>query len=149
MRFREKGGGYRQAAWDALQSQAWPTVKALADHIGCGDSGLRDYIAALEDRGYIDRSNDQILLKKATGPRAPTLSVQTGTFRDWNLNPPMPGSVLKAIIAESGLSLSKWLISNGFHAAGTTRLRQMVNGQRPVSDEIAEAAREFHAKSER
>ena len=140
MRYRDKGGGYRQAAWDALQGHAWPTVQALADHIGAGSSGLRDYIAALEDRGYIDRSNDQVLLKKNTGPRAPTLSIQAGTFRDWNLNPPMSPAVLKAIVADSGLSASAWLVANGFHAAGTTRLRQMMNGQRPVSDEIAAAA---------
>lgn len=51
----------------------------------------------------------------------------------------MSGAQLKAIVTASGLSVSDWLRSIGRHPAEATRLRQMMNGQRPVSAVLAES----------
>ncbi|PZR44044.1 MAG: hypothetical protein DI537_61665, partial [Stutzerimonas stutzeri] len=139
MHHRTKSTGYRQKAWDALRGQEWPSVKALADHLGCADSGLRGYVGGLEAHGYVARSNvGAIILARDTGPRAPSYNVNTREFRDWNVSPVMTGAQLKAIVAASGLSISDWLRSIGRHPAEATRLRQMMNGQRPVSTVLAE-----------
>lgn len=142
MRQRSKSTGYRQHAWDLLQLRDWPSVNALAAHIGCAASGLRNYISGLEDHGYLRRGEDGSLhLAKKTGPRAPSLNINTGEIKDWNREPSMAGSELMAIVANSGLSVVEWLREHGFHPATSTRLRQMMNGQRPVSQEIEAAAR--------
>lgn len=137
MRKRSTGTGYRQKAWTALRRRVYPDVANLAEAIGASPNGLRPYIAVLEARGYIAREDGGgIHLVNDTGLRAPSWSVHTGDFRDWNIEPAMKASELKAVVKASGLSLSGWLAANGFDIHGATRLRQMMNGQRPVSNEI-------------
>lgn len=77
---------------------------------------------------------------KNTGRQAPSVSIQRGTLHDYNLHPPMSGERLGAIIKASGLSLSAWLKRHEMHPAGTTRLRQMITGRRPVSPPVEAAA---------
>ncbi len=143
MKLRVKSTGYRQRAWDCLRAQSWRSVQALADHIQCSADGLRGYIALLETHGYVRRVSDgSFSLISDTGQRAPSASVHTGDLRDWNKQPTMSGRDLEAVIEKSGLSLSGWLRAHGKHPAGTTRLRQMINGQRPVSEDMALIARD-------
>lgn len=134
-------GGYRQQAWDALMRQDWASTKDLAAHLGCTDSGLRNWVTELTKNGYIARGeNGAIELVKNTGPIAPSTNSVTAALHDWNLNPPMDGAHLKAIVQDSGLSNSKWLESHGFSRNGSTRLNQMFRGMRPVSPTIEDAA---------
>lgn len=142
MKVRPTSTGYRQKAWDALRKQPWPTVSALATEIGAVATGLRNYVAALSARGYIVKrvGDGQLTLVQDTGPRAPSWSLATDEFRDWNIEPPMDGGRLRSIVEDSGLSYGEWLVSHGFNRAGVTRLRAMMNGQRPVSSEIESAA---------
>lgn len=148
MKARAKSTGYRQAAWDRLRKKPSESVSDLAAAIGCSADGLRAYIAALEIRGYVARANTgHISLAKNSGPRAPAWSVHTNDFRDWNIDKPMSGAALKKIVTRSGLSETDFLRACGFHEAGSTRLRQMINGQRPVSSDIEAAARTLAAKS--
>lgn len=140
---RTQSGGARQKAWDALRRKAWPSAAELARHIGTSESGLRSYIGALMARDYVVRHADgSIELVNKTGSRCPSWSVHTDDFRDWNLEPAMSGKELGRIIKRSGLTLRQWLVKNGLDASEQTRLRQMVNGQRPVSGRIAAAAQE-------
>lgn len=80
-------------------------------------------------------------LGRRTGPRAPSFNSLSGGFRDWNLDPAMTAVELRQAVNDSGLSVVEWLRARGLHVAGATRLRQMMSGQRPVSDEIAETVR--------
>lgn len=138
---RAKTSGYRQLAWDYLREQPCASVSALASAVGGSAEGLRSYVAELERRGYVERSvTGGITLIKDTGPRSPSWSVHTGEFRDWNLDPGMTAQQLGEIVKSSGLPLSGWLEKHGFSGGGATRLRQMIEGQRPVSKEIARAA---------
>jgi hypothetical protein len=145
MKVRTKSTGYRQAAWDRLRERPYESVKALADTIGCSADGLRSYIAGLVDHGYLTRDNvGAISIARNTGDRAPSYSVHTREFRDWNVDPIMTADQLRAIVAASGLSVSDWLRAIDHHPSESTRLRQMMNGQRPVSTNIAEAAEIFN-----
>ncbi|GAA0206881.1 hypothetical protein GCM10009081_22420 [Brevundimonas nasdae] len=144
MKVRLRSTGYRQAAWDALKHKPFESVRALADVLGCSADGLRSYIAALEAHQYIQRGDDGVItLVKKTGPRAPSWSVHSRELRDWNQDPAMSADALKKIVSQSGLSDAAWLRAIGKHEAGATRLRQMMNGQRPVSTEMAQAAKAF------
>lgn len=139
---RQTGGGARQKAWDLLRAKDYQSTKSLADAIGCAAAGLRGYVAALVDHGYVQRLDDGTLrLTRVTGPRAPSWNVHSGDFRDWNIEPGMTGSELQALIRATGLSDAAWLRSHGLPPENSTRLRQMMNGQRPVSDAIATLAR--------
>lgn len=143
MRDRQHKNALRQAAWDALRSANTPIkdVKTLAEHTGA--TNLRPYILALKKRGYVQEiENGAIELVKNTGPTAPGYNVQTGAFRDWNLDPLMTGEQLRAAIAATGLKLRPWLISHGqkINSNSTTRLREMIRGKRPVSDTIERLA---------
>lgn len=119
---------------------------------GGAQVSVRAYIAALEkrdyvrvdDRGYVNRGIERVVrLIRNTGPRAPAWSVHSGEFRDWNLDPAMSGDVLGALIGKTGLSLRGWLIANNLPPTNQTRLRQMISGHRPVSENIAALARQL------
>lgn len=143
MKNRNRSTGYRQKAWTALRKSEFASVAALADHIKCSPDGLRAYVAGLEAHGYVQRGNlGQLTLARNTGARAPSWSVHTGNLRDWNLEPSMTASQLRTAIKKSGMTVVEWLRAHGKHEAGATRLRQMMNGQRPVSPEIEAAATE-------
>lgn len=147
MKLRTKSTGYRQAAWDALRLERFASVQTLAERIDCAPSGLRNYVRGLETNGYINRADDgQIELVKNTGARAPSFNINTGDFRDWNTDPTMTGERLSAIVSASGLTISAWLTEIGHHPAEMTRFRQMMNGQRPVSQPISDAAEKYAAE---
>lgn len=142
MELRTKSTGYRQAAWDALRLQPWENVAELAKAIGASPDGLRSYVRALIGASLVSRDAlGTIRLVRDTGPRAPSFSLSTGELHDWNTHPRISPEQAKAIIAASGLSLTQWLESNGFSPNGQTRLRQMLNGQRPMSATYDEALR--------
>ncbi len=141
MRQRLVGTGYRQRAWDALRKNIYADAALLAEMAGATSGGLSAYITALKERGYIVQAPEGIELTRDTGPRAPSFNVGAGEFRDWNLQPAMRPAELKAVIRESGLTLAAWLAAHGFDRHNTTRLRQMLNGQRPISDAITAAAK--------
>jgi hypothetical protein len=144
MKLRTKSTGYRQAAWDMLLSGPQKSIEEMARRLGCASSGLRGYIRVLQAHGYIDRDNlNNLILVKNTGPRAPSANINTGEMRDWNVNPTMTGEQLGAIVTASGLSHGAWLESINHHRTEATRLRQMINGQRPVSGPISEAAQKY------
>lgn len=144
---RQTSGGLRQAVWSLLLDGRPRAIEEIAAITGGAGASIRPYISALEARGYIKDAADSqprrrvVLLAQRTGPRAPSWSVTTDQFRDWNRDPAMSARDLKHAVEQSGLSLSGWLSAHGFRPEGATRLRQMMTGQRPVSDEIASAAR--------
>ena len=141
-RARQHSAGYRQQAWDRLRGGPWRQgVTALAKAIGCTREGLSSYLGILREQGYLAQASD-IELVKNTGPRAPSANLGRRSLHDWNLNPPMTGAQLQSAVRASGLSNAAWLAGRGFSPNGTTRLRQMMNGQRPVSPAIEEAARD-------
>jgi len=139
---QNRGGGARQRAWNALREAQWESVEALARNIGCSAPALRNYIRGLEQNGYIKREVDgTVTLVRDTGQRSPAYSIHTGDFRDWNLDPAMSATELREAINLSGLSIRQWLIAKGLSPTMQTRVRQMMNGQRPVQPKIARAAR--------
>ena len=138
---RRHSGGSRQTAWDKLHLADFATVEELGVAVGCPGSSLRPYVAALEKRGYVRRlATGHIHLDRYTGPRAPSWSVHTDDFRDWNLDPPMAGEELARLIDLSGLSIAQWVRAADLPRPHSTRVRQMINGQRPVTPIYADAA---------
>lgn len=139
---RQNSGGGRQKAWDRLAKGPAESVRALGQELGVSENGLRSYIAALVDRGYIAREVDgSLTMIRHTGPRSPSYSVHTDQFRDWNIEPAMSATEFARLLQASGLSVNDWLRAAGMRIENSTRIRQMKNGQRPVSSIMAEAAK--------
>lgn len=139
MRNRSNSEGFRQKLWDALRQQSWEAVADLTEHVGCSQTGARTYLNALRKRGYLGPGPTLTLIKH-TGPLSPGYTAETGEFRDWNLEPLMPGAQLGAILTSLSLSPSAWLRRHGKSTSATTRVREMIEGKRPVTADIESAA---------
>lgn len=147
---RQKSGGARQRIWDVLRAGQPVQISDIAHRGETSEISVRAYLNALEARGYIEFQHLGYVargpvrtaqLVRNTGPRCPSWSVHTNQFRDWNIDQPMSGADLGGEIAASGLSIRGWLVKHGLPPSEQTRVRQMINGQRPVSQKIANMAK--------
>lgn len=147
---RNNSTGARQRVWDYMRGGAARHISDVARAASASEISVRAYLNALEVRGYVEfehlgySGRAQVRtarLIKDTGPRSPSWSVHTDDFRDWNLEPAMGGAELGALIRATGLSIRQWLAVHGVAPTTQTRIRQMVEGQRPVSQRIADLAR--------
>lgn len=137
---RQRGGGARQRAWDLLLRSEVQSAAALAAQICAEPGSISPYLNGLIKHGYLVKSSGgQLALQKKTGPRAPGWSVHTGEMVDWNLVTTASPEALRSAIKASGLSISAWLRAAGLPEYETTRVRQMMNGQRPISPRVAAA----------
>lgn len=137
---RKRSGGARQRAWDILLQSNAQSASALAEQIGVEPGTISPYLNGLIKHGYLVRdSSGQLALKKKTGPRAPGWSVHSGELVDWNIVTTASPEALHSAIKSSGLSISAWLRAAGIPEYETTRVRQMINGQRPISSRVAAA----------
>lgn len=138
--YEAKGG--RQAMWTALRRGGELTLGTLAAASGSEASSVRVYMHALQVAGYLAHEGDIYRLINDTGARAPSASTARGAtvVYDWNLNPPMRGSELRHIWQDTALSLSAFGAALGLGGNAATRLRQMMDGQRPISPAVETAA---------
>ncbi|MEO1042848.1 MAG: hypothetical protein AAFX52_11200 [Pseudomonadota bacterium] len=137
-RLRLKGSA-RQRAWDRLRKGPVKDAQTLANEVDSGRAGIAAWVKVLRDHGYFAADVDQIVLLQNTGPIAPAVSVKEGRLQDWNVNPPMDPSRLKAVINRFDEGPKAWLDRHGFHPNGISRFYQMIDGKRAISDEIASA----------
>ena len=142
-----KSGRSRQRIWDALRKARRPlpareiAVQAKADKVT-----VWGYLGGLKTAGYASDSEEGWSLLRNTGPRSPSLNVNTGQFHDWNLEPSMSRKELARAFKASGLSMNQFGVAVGLGENNGTRIRQMMDGQRPVSPKVEEGARKFLAK---
>lgn len=147
----QKTGGARQKVWNALRRRKSPaTIRELADVSGATAPQVRGFLAVLHDHGYLDWRADgptspaEVTLVKDTGPSCPSVSTERRTVHDWNVNPPMTGAELRRIWSESGLSMNQFGVALGLGQNNGTRLKQMMDGHRPVTPTVESAASEIH-----
>lgn len=133
-------GSARQRAWERLRQGPVVSIQELADAARGKHSGIAGWVRVLCDAGYIRRDQRGLTLTNNTGPRAPSVSTKTGTItRDWNLDLPIDHRRLRAVVHASGLSFSGWLKAHGLHPSLTTKLREMMDGGRPITARIQAA----------
>ena len=145
---QRKSGGARQKIWNALRRRKTAvTISELAELSGSTASQIRGFLAVLKDHGYLDwtikyeRAPVQVTLINNTGPRCPSVSIEKKTVHDWNLNPPMSRSDLRKVWKETGLSLSAFGDALGLGRNHGTKIKQMIDGSRPVSPAVEAAAK--------
>ena len=115
-----------------------------------GEAKKRGHWVKVETRGSVGAKNALTAEEIAAADLviiAADIEVDLSRFNGKKLYKTSTGAALKKIVTRSGLSETDFLRACGFHEAGSTRLRQMINGQRPVSSEIEAAARTLAAKS--
>ncbi len=142
-----KGGGSRQRIWNTLRKAKQPiSVSKIADLVECAVQTAQGYLAGLKGHGYAENTDEGWSLIRNTGPRSPSINVNTGSFHDWNLAKAMTAKELKHIWKASGLSLSQFSAALGQSAANGDRIKHMISGQRPVSPMIEAAAEKLKTK---
>lgn len=139
-----KSGGSRQRVWTALRKASRPLSAGEISTIAKADKiTVWGYLTGLKAHGYVANTEEGWTLEKNTGPRSPSINVNTGSFHDWNLAPPMSGKELQKAFKASDLSMNQFGVAVGLGENNGMRLRQMLDGQRPVSPKIEEGAKKF------
>lgn len=137
---RQRPSGPRQRIWDVLRRAQKPLSRQEIARRASADLNQTSSFLSLGKRaGYFDAANMEWRLIKNTGPVAPLIS-GSGHVRDLNEFPPMSGIELNSIIKNSGFSVAGFAEKYGLGRGMTTRIRQMINGQRPVGLSVEEAA---------
>lgn len=141
--YLRRGGGARQRMWDLLRRRKSISLEALMEGSGATADSVRAYLRILANHGYVVHDEASFVLVKNTGVRAPAVNVTANSVHDWNENPPMAGSELRAIWKETGLSLRQFGFALGCGDNYSTRLRQMMETGRGISPAIEAAARKI------
>lgn len=136
-----KSGGSRQRIWTALCKASRPlTVNDIATIAEADKITAWGYLTGLKAHGYVNNDDEAWVLKKNTGPRSPSINVNTGTFHDWNLAKTMTGKELERIWKASELSLNQFGVAVGLGPFNGDRIKHMISGQRPVSPKVEAGA---------
>jgi hypothetical protein len=145
----KRAAGTRQRIWDTLRRARSPlSVTEIAKRAECNEDTLRVYLSALRRHEYIEIADHQYTITKRPGPICPSSNAAKNEFRDWNLEPPMDPEDLRQIWALSGLTMRQFALALGMGEGTGTRLRQMIEGQRMISDSIRERALEFQRQAQ-
>lgn len=143
---RTQGASGRQAMWNLLRAGDEVSLAEMAEASGSPNISAATYMSALVCHGYVERvGRGSFRLVRNTGKCAPSTNAAAGTLFDWNLNPPMAPDRLRAIWQNSGLTLNKFGVALGLSVGSGTRLKQMIEGGRPISPSVEAAALAFDA----
>lgn len=141
----KRSGGQRQRIWNVLMAALKPlTAEEVVALAGGEIISARTYLNGLKKHGYTSNEAGWVLHKK-TGPTAPAYSVQTGEFRDWNVDQPMSAFTLELAFRKHGGSAAAFCEDIGLHRNYTTRLLQMLRGQKVVTGNVEDAVLAWEA----
>lgn len=136
-----KAGGSRQRMWDLLRKSKRPmSPHEISNLAGCALQTAISYLSGLKAHKYVENIDGEWSLINNTGPRSPSINVNTGSFHDWNLVKPMTGKQLEKIWQASELSLNQFGVAVGLGQFNGDRIKHMISGQRPVSPKVEAGA---------
>ena len=161
---QRKSGGARQKIWNALRRRSQPvTIAELAELSGSTRSQIRAFLSVLHNHGYLDwrseyqRAPVEVTLVIDTGPQCPSVSTEKNTMHDWNLNPAMPANDLKKLFQSlreeaeknygENYSMNRFGVDLGLGENNGSRIRDMMNGRRPISPAIERGAKALMKKT--
>lgn len=116
----------RQRAWENLRTKPYPSIGALAEASAFSRNNLSRYLRGLAAAGYVDLGS--LRLVRDPGPIAPRL--YDGRLYDLN-DATLPDRLARAVRRTP--SRSEWLRRAGLSPSHATRLKQMMNGTRPIT----------------
>lgn len=144
MRPISKSGGSRQRIWNVLRSASRPLPAGeIATRARADQGTVWGYLSGLKSHGYAANGDEGWTLEKNTGPRSPSINVNEGRFHDWNLAPSMSPAELRRAFKKSGLSMNQFGVAVGVGENNGTRIREMMDGGRPVSPKVEQGANKF------
>lgn len=136
---RKKPGGSRQRVWNALRYYKKIHIDKIVEVADCTKTGIKPYLTALTNDGYLTFLHGEYELLKNTGHIRPAYNASKKELHDWNINPPMSASELKHHVELFGGSLRAFAIHLGFHPSSSNRLSKMLRNQKPVSGDVEAA----------
>lgn len=128
----------RQRIWDVLMFAHEPlSLSDIRGQADCASEPAERYLSAMKKAEYVSHERGSWALVKKTGPIALKINSR-GHYRDFNLDPPVLGEAIKQYRELRGLSLSQFGLMVYGYSGVSTRLREMENGTRPVSQRVEE-----------